>query len=117
MSRLTVLRLKAFLLATVFVVGGFGVPGLDILLHHLGGTRDPQEINQPHFDPLGGCDSHAEHCAVIGFRPATQVSAALIATAIDTATTPDLTTRVLLSIFPTIHAGALPPSRGPPALV
>jgi hypothetical protein len=117
MSRLTVLRAKAFLLATVFFVGGFGVPGLDIVLHHLGGTRDPVEINQPHFDPLGGCNSHAEHCLVIGLRPATQVSAPLVTPLLACASTSDLTTPEPNSADPTFHAGALPPSRGPPPLV
>ncbi len=55
-------RLAALLLLTAFVGSGIGLPGFDLLAHHLG--SDHQQPLRPHYDPAGGCHNHAEHCVL-----------------------------------------------------
>ena len=47
------------LLLAIFVLGGLGLPVLDGVVFHTG-RQAPTTI--AHFDPLGGCGGHAEHC-------------------------------------------------------
>lgn len=64
---LTRTRLFAARLACLLIVAAAGVRGaaplVDGLLHHRGAAQEAAGI---HLDRPGGCDSHAEHCAVRG---------------------------------------------------
>ncbi|MFL5495621.1 MAG: hypothetical protein ACJ8DC_14650 [Gemmatimonadales bacterium] len=62
MRRALVGRVGAFLLATAFIGGEFGLSDLDALLFH--SFRHPVPAEVPHFDQPGGCGSHAEHCVL-----------------------------------------------------
>jgi hypothetical protein len=53
-------RFATALLTLAFVAGGGGLADLDALLYH-GGSTAPE---QPHYDQLGGCGAHAEHCVL-----------------------------------------------------
>ena len=52
-------RLQAVALALMFLGGGTGVPGLDVLLFHLHGEESRATA---HVEPADGCSSHAGHC-------------------------------------------------------
>jgi hypothetical protein len=64
-------RLRALLLATLFVGGSLGLPGMDAALFHGSAARAPG----PHFELPGGCDSHAERCTLGSAYAATQLPA------------------------------------------
>jgi hypothetical protein len=105
-------RLRALLLATLFVGGSLGLPGIDAALFHGSAARAPG----PHYELPGGCDSHAERCTLGAAYTATQLPAV--------GATPALATFapvVLLAATAPVRPRALrcrrlPLSRAPPLL-
>jgi hypothetical protein len=104
-------RFTALLLLAAFVGGGFGLPDLDALLYHSGRVA-PVEV--PHFDLLGGCGAHAEHCVLAVVASLRQLGARLV-TAVRL--TPAASTRQLIvpEVAPrSADRSFFHPSRAPP---
>lgn len=53
--------LKSILLAAIFLAGNLVLPEADILFGHRGGHENETRV---HLEQLGGCATHAEHCAL-----------------------------------------------------
>ncbi len=53
-------RLRALLLALLFVAGNVGLPAADALLDHASGIAHGGA--RVHLEAAGGCRSHADHC-------------------------------------------------------
>jgi hypothetical protein len=104
-------RLRAWLLLLLFLSAGTSLPGADALLNH----RHPESF-RVHFDPAGGCASHADHCALGRTPPGSGAAApvGLVARpAFDSGTRPaPIPTARPLDARPSL----LPPCRAPPAL-
>jgi hypothetical protein len=66
-------RLAALFLATTFLGGGVGLPGLDALLYHSGRQPYSNVTRADHVDRPGGCDAHAEHCVLAASTSVRQV--------------------------------------------
>jgi hypothetical protein len=66
-------RLHAFLLLTLFVGSGTGLPALDELLYHSGREAGPP-AGTAHVDPPNGCGAHAEHCVLAAVNAARQLA-------------------------------------------
>jgi hypothetical protein len=57
-------RLRACLLLVLFLGAGTSLPGADALFHHW-----RPESFRVHYDPAGGCTSHADHCTLARTPP------------------------------------------------
>jgi hypothetical protein len=55
-------KLRALLLATIFVAGNLVLPEVDIFLDH--GLGTPRAEQAVHLERPGGCRDHAEHCVL-----------------------------------------------------
>ena len=53
-------RLRALLLATLYVAGGLGLPAADALLDHPTGAGSA--VPRTHVESTTGCREHADHC-------------------------------------------------------
>jgi hypothetical protein len=108
-------RLKAIFLATVFLGGNFGLPDFDALRYHWARSETTQQ--QAHFDPPGGCSSHAEACVLdavpLGPCLGDSIDGGAAADRVDGPPPPI----ALISTPRSINPHAFPPSRAPPALV
>lgn len=106
------MRLRAFLLLTLFLSAGTSLPGLDAVLYHWHVDRRTDET---HFDPPGGCGGHADHCTLARTPPgSTSIQTLTVEVRLPTryshAPVRSLTTRALVS-----PRGTLPLTRAPPA--
>ena len=103
-------RLRAWLLLALFLSAGTSLPSADALLNH----RHPESF-RVHFDPAGGCASHADHCTLARTPPGSRAAVPVafgVGVAFDRATpqTSAPTARPLDA-----RTSLLPPSRAPPA--
>jgi hypothetical protein len=104
-------RLRAWLLLVLFLGAGTSLPGADALFNH----RHAESF-RVHFDPAGGCASHADHCTLGRMPPGSSSAvpvgfAARLALAAQAAHTAAPAARPLQA-----RRSLLPPSRAPPAL-
>ena len=56
-------RHSSIALVLIFLAGAMGVPSLDALLFHRGGTV--MGASRPHFEPEGMCCGHADRCLLM----------------------------------------------------
>ena len=103
-------RGRAWLLLVLFLGAGTSLPSVDALLNHR-----YTELFRVHFDPAGGCASHADHCTLGRTPPGTGA-----ATPLTFAARPAFDHGIRRTTVPAARpvdrrASLLPPSRAPPA--
>jgi len=104
-------RLRAWLLLVLFLSAGTSLPGADALLNH-----QHAESFRVHFDPAGGCASHADHCT-LGRTPPGSSAAVPVAFAARLAFHGGTRPSFGLPARPLDpRPSLLPPSRAPPPL-
>jgi hypothetical protein len=105
-------RLKAVLLATILAVGGFGLPGYDLVAYHLGTAQ--HETQRPHYDLPGGC--HGDHCPLGSLNPAPRLTSPLVAGLTVSSAIVDHAVPAPVAAPRTLLTESQPPSRAPPRL-
>jgi len=112
MNRTLPQRLHAVLLLGLFAGGGIGLPVVDGFLYHSGVHSAPDPV---HIDPPGGCNAHAEHCALTAFASARDHVLATHQSSRFEVTSQDYIVRRAVPLLRSFNRNLLQPSRAPPS--